>query len=153
MGEGEKKAPVKSIKIKFQTAKKKKKGKKYLRNTAITHTLRQKTKRKTTPLNITAPGTIPMRRLPGVNPNRNPKRQPGSMRLVKMKGIRATMHEFKQGTLRSGSGQKVTNRKQAIAIGLSEQRRRKRKKTLLRQMKRYKQGSGLRFKLFKKSRK
>ena len=28
--------------------------------------------------------------------------------------------EFKQGTLRSSSGKKVTNRKQAIAIGLSE---------------------------------
>ena len=34
------------------------------------------------------------------------------------------MHERKQGTLRSGrSGRKVTSRKQAIAIGLSEARR------------------------------
>ena len=34
------------------------------------------------------------------------------------------MHERKQGTLRSGgSGKKVTSRKQAIAIGLSEARR------------------------------
>ena len=32
------------------------------------------------------------------------------------------MHEFKQGDLRSSSGQKVTNPKQAIAIGLSEGR-------------------------------
>jgi Family of unknown function (DUF6496) len=34
------------------------------------------------------------------------------------------MHEMKHGTLRSGgSGKKVTDRKQAIAIGLSEARR------------------------------
>ena len=34
------------------------------------------------------------------------------------------MHETKKGTLRSGkSGKKVTSRKQAIAIGLSEARR------------------------------
>jgi len=35
------------------------------------------------------------------------------------------MHEFKEGNLRSGSkhGPKVTNRKQAIAIMLSEKRK------------------------------
>ena len=33
------------------------------------------------------------------------------------------MHEMKEGTLISGSGQKVTNPKQAIAIGLSEARK------------------------------
>jgi hypothetical protein len=34
------------------------------------------------------------------------------------------MHEFKRGKLKSGrSGKKVTSRKQAIAIGLSEARR------------------------------
>ena len=33
-----------------------------------------------------------------------------------------TMHEWKRGTLRSGSGGKVTSRKQAIAIGLSQAR-------------------------------
>lgn len=33
------------------------------------------------------------------------------------------MKEFKRGTLNSGSGQKVTNRKQAIAIALSEARK------------------------------
>jgi hypothetical protein len=38
-------------------------------------------------------------------------------------GMEGTMHEFKAGTLHSSSGQKVTNRKQAIAIGLSQQRR------------------------------
>jgi hypothetical protein len=37
---------------------------------------------------------------------------------------RKAMHERKHGTLRSGrSGKKVTSRKQAIAIGLSEARR------------------------------
>jgi len=34
--------------------------------------------------------------------------------------IATVMREFKQGTLRSSSGQKVKNRKQAIAIALSE---------------------------------
>ncbi len=33
-----------------------------------------------------------------------------------------TMHKFKQGKLESGSGHKVTSRKQAVAIGLSEAR-------------------------------
>jgi Family of unknown function (DUF6496) len=34
------------------------------------------------------------------------------------------MHEYKQGSLRSGaSGRKVTSRKQAVAIGLSEARK------------------------------
>lgn len=38
--------------------------------------------------------------------------------------VEKVMHEMKQGTLRSGgSGKKVTDRKQAIAIGLSEARR------------------------------
>ena len=31
------------------------------------------------------------------------------------------MHEFKAGSLKSSLGKKVTSRKQAIAIGLSEQ--------------------------------
>jgi hypothetical protein len=33
------------------------------------------------------------------------------------------MHEMKQGKLKTGSGKKVTNRKQAIAIGLFEARK------------------------------
>jgi hypothetical protein len=33
------------------------------------------------------------------------------------------MHAYKRGKLRSGSGRKVTNPKQAIAIGLSEARK------------------------------
>jgi hypothetical protein len=36
--------------------------------------------------------------------------------------VERAMHERKRGTLRSGSGRKVTSRKQAIAIGLSEAR-------------------------------
>ncbi|AZB08620.1 hypothetical protein EG344_07110 [Chryseobacterium sp. G0162] len=32
------------------------------------------------------------------------------------------MHEFKEGKLKSSSGEKVTNRKQAVAIGISEAR-------------------------------
>jgi hypothetical protein len=37
--------------------------------------------------------------------------------------VAETMRERKQGTLESGSGKKVTSRKQAIAIGLSQARR------------------------------
>jgi hypothetical protein len=40
------------------------------------------------------------------------------------KKVKRAMHEKKAGTLRSGrSGKKVTSRKQAIAIGLSEARK------------------------------
>src|SRR6185312_4996095 len=37
--------------------------------------------------------------------------------------VKKAMDERKHGTLRSGSGKKVTSRKQAIAIGLSEARK------------------------------
>jgi hypothetical protein len=37
--------------------------------------------------------------------------------------VETVMHEFGLGTLHSGSGAKVSNRKQAIAIGLSEARK------------------------------
>ncbi len=37
--------------------------------------------------------------------------------------VEKTMHELKEGTLKSGSGKKVTSRKQAVAIGLSEARK------------------------------
>lgn len=37
--------------------------------------------------------------------------------------VEKTMRERKRGTLKSGSGKKVTSKKQAIAIGLSEARR------------------------------
>ncbi len=39
--------------------------------------------------------------------------------------VKKTMHEYKRGKLKSGrSGKKVKSRKQAIAIGLSQARRR-----------------------------
>jgi hypothetical protein len=37
--------------------------------------------------------------------------------------VEQAMHRKKRGKLRSGSGKKVTSRKQAIAIGLSEARK------------------------------
>ena len=37
--------------------------------------------------------------------------------------VEKNMHEKKEGTLKTGSGKKVTSRKQAIAIGLSEARK------------------------------
>jgi len=37
--------------------------------------------------------------------------------------VEKTMHEMKEGRLKSGSGKKVTSKKQAIAIGLSEARK------------------------------
>lgn len=40
------------------------------------------------------------------------------------KSVARAMHKMKEGSLKSGkSGKKVKNRKQAIAIGLSEARR------------------------------
>jgi hypothetical protein len=38
------------------------------------------------------------------------------------KRVKSAMHRKKAGTLKSSSGRKVTSRKQAIAIGLSEAR-------------------------------
>ena len=38
------------------------------------------------------------------------------------KKIEKVMHEYKEGTLHSSSGAKVTSRKQAVAIALSEAR-------------------------------
>jgi Family of unknown function (DUF6496) len=38
------------------------------------------------------------------------------------KAVKSAMRRRKKGTLRSGSGKRVTSRKQAIAIGLSEAR-------------------------------
>jgi hypothetical protein len=37
--------------------------------------------------------------------------------------VKETMHEMKEGKLKTGSGKKVTSRKQAVAIGLSEARK------------------------------
>jgi len=56
------------------------------------------------------------------------------------KKVARVMHERKHGTLRSGSGRKVTSRKQAIAIGLSEARRRGAKVPKPRAKKRSKSG-------------
>ncbi len=42
---------------------------------------------------------------------------------MKKTKVETVMHEFKTGKLKSSSGDKVTNPKQAIAIALSEQRR------------------------------
>ena len=39
------------------------------------------------------------------------------------KNVKSTMRRRKKGTLKSGSGRKVTSRKQAIAIGLNEARK------------------------------
>lgn len=36
--------------------------------------------------------------------------------------VEQVMHEFKEGKLKSSSGDKVTDRKQAVAIGISEAR-------------------------------
>ena len=37
--------------------------------------------------------------------------------------VEKSMHEVKEGKLKSGSGKKVTSKKQAVAIGLSEARK------------------------------
>jgi hypothetical protein len=39
------------------------------------------------------------------------------------KQVKTELHEMHEGKLKSGSGKKVTNPKQAIAIGLSEARK------------------------------
>jgi len=47
----------------------------------------------------------------------------GAQKRKKLHGkdkVETVMKEFKRGTLHSGSGEKVSNPKQAIAIGLSE---------------------------------
>lgn len=44
-----------------------------------------------------------------------------------MKKIEKVMHEFKEGKLKSSSGGKVTDRKQAVAIAISESKRKKKK--------------------------
>lgn len=40
-----------------------------------------------------------------------------------MDKVEKVMREFKEGKLKSSSGKKVTSRKQAIAIAMSEERR------------------------------
>jgi hypothetical protein len=48
--------------------------------------------------------------------------------MMKTDKVEKVMSEYKAGTLKSSSGDKVTSRKQAIAIGLSEQRRARKSK-------------------------
>jgi hypothetical protein len=43
------------------------------------------------------------------------------------KDVERAMRKKKRGTLKSGSGKKVTSRKQAVAIGLSEARKKGKK--------------------------
>jgi len=43
---------------------------------------------------------------------------------VAQEEVEKALHEFKDGKLRSSSGQKVTNYAQAVAIGLSKARER-----------------------------
>ncbi len=47
---------------------------------------------------------------------------PTKKKAAASKKVGQVMHEFKTGKLKSSSGEKVTNPKQAIAIGLSEAR-------------------------------
>ena len=46
------------------------------------------------------------------------------MERIKKRKVGTVLGEFKRGTLKSGSGHTVTNPKQAVAIGLSEARKR-----------------------------
>lgn len=48
-----------------------------------------------------------------------PKKPPRTKQ-GKQQKVAKVMHEYKEGSLRSSSGQKVTNPKQGIAIALSE---------------------------------
>lgn len=45
------------------------------------------------------------------------------MGVLASKEVEKAVHEMKRGKLKSGSGEKVTNRKQAVAIGLSKARK------------------------------
>ena len=45
---------------------------------------------------------------------------PNKYSTAALKKIGTVMHEFKEGTLKSSSGDTVTDRKQAVAIGISE---------------------------------
>jgi len=51
-----------------------------------------------------------------------PNLKPRAPKKAKQKRVKDELHKFKQGTLHSGSrmGPKVTDRKQAVAIALSE---------------------------------
>jgi hypothetical protein len=75
----------------------------------------------------TAVCSLRSRRPQGDKEKRMAARKKGRRRYGKTasKKVERAMHEMKRGQLRSGrSGKRVTSRKQAIAIGLSEARRR-----------------------------
>jgi hypothetical protein len=55
--------------------------------------------------------------------NRSPKKAMAKYSNTAQKKVAKVMRERKAGTLRSGSGKKVTSKKQAVAIGLSEARK------------------------------
>jgi len=80
-------------------------------------------------------GMTPQRaRFTPPEPNVNPLKGASPPKAVVPKGttakrkIKTVLHEFKEGALRSSSGGKVTARKQAVAIALSEARRATRKR-------------------------
>lgn len=50
-----------------------------------------------------------------------------------MDKVHKVMREYKEGSLKSSSGDKVTSRDQAIAIALSERDRAKRKRGLMKE--------------------
>lgn len=54
---------------------------------------------------------------------------------MKTDKVEKVMSEYKAGTLKSSSGDKVTSRKQAIAIGLSEQRRSRKNSGMMKEYK------------------
>lgn len=56
------------------------------------------------------------------------KRKHGSLSGISKHKMSKVMSEYAAGTLRSGSGHKVTSRAQAIAIGYSEGAKKRRKK-------------------------
>lgn len=53
---------------------------------------------------------------------------PPKTKAGKARKVEKVMSEFKEGALRSSSGAKVTSRKQAVAIALSESGQSKKKK-------------------------
>lgn len=53
------------------------------------------------------------------------KRKKLKKKLKNQSKIGIVLEEFKEGKLKSGSGQKVTNPQQAIAIGISESKKKK----------------------------
>lgn len=57
-----------------------------------------------------------------------PRLKRSASKRAKRKRTHEEMHKFKHGTLRSSSGKKVTSRKQAIAIALSESGQSKKRK-------------------------